>query len=76
MPAHQRATCVYCGHGRDLTPSCLVPDGTLYPGVQMMCASAEACHLRIHVKYHDGPAWPECVYCQQSAAAAPSEPSF
>ncbi len=63
MTTRTRPYCVYCGAERDLTLSALVPDGTLYPGVQRMCANSEACQKRIHDKYHAEVRAPECQHC-------------
>lgn len=75
MPVQTRPYCVYCGATAALTPSAIVPDGTLYPGVQMMCANGEACGLRIHEQYHAEARAPECHYCGQplTGAARPSD---
>lgn len=67
MPVKTRPYCVYCGATADLILSALIPDGTLYPGVQRMCADDQACHLRIHVKYHAEVRAPECGYCDMDA---------
>lgn len=57
--------CVYChcGDGK-LTPSGMVPDDTVYPGVQMICADGDACIRRIHDRFHQQHPSPECEHCR------------
>jgi hypothetical protein len=78
-PTKIKPHCVYCGAEEDLKPSEMVPDDTLYPGVQLMCKSHEGCLKRIHDKYHidETEFSPDCEHCQKvnpcASDAAPAQ---
>ena len=62
--SNKDAVCVYCGDAAELVTSEVVPDGTLYPGVQMMCLDHGGCLHRIHVQFHQALDCPDCEHCR------------
>jgi hypothetical protein len=71
----QPGACLYCWTLRpaaQMARSEMIPDGTAYPGIQMMCASTAACIATIHDRFHlpvDAPMFPDCQHCAAAQRA-------